>query len=284
MSSRPFWLVTNAASGSNNEAAIAALERCCGGHGFDVVRKTAFPEEELPSPAALDAAGVDRVAVFTGDGTVNSLLTGLEGWRGAVLVLPGGTMNLLYHRLHGERTMEETIAAVAAGEAALRRPGVIRCDWGTGYAGMLAGPGTSWGRVREAMREADVIEVASGAVEAIEETLAGDMIACVEPLLGKPEGYPLISLVPRDGGMEIEAYHAESAAEYVEHTWALLRRNFREGPHDVLGNARTVRLASTQGNPFGLLIDGEHAEGAAEVEFTLAACEVDLLATERDAD
>lgn len=284
MNSHPFWLVTNAASGSNNEAAIAALERCCGEHGFDVVRKTAFPEEELPSPAALDGAGVDRVAVFTGDGTVNSLLTGLEGWSGAVLVLPGGTMNLLYHRLHGERTMEETIAAVAAGEAALRRPGVIRCDWGTGYAGMLAGPGTSWGRVREAMREADVLEVASEAVEAIEETLAGDMIACVAPRLGLPEGYPLVSLVPRDGGMEIEAYHAKSAGEYVEQTWALLRRNFREGPHDVLGNARTVRLASTQGNPFGLLIDGERVEAAAEVEFTLAACEVDLLATEADAD
>ena len=193
-------------------------------------------------------------------------------------------MNLLYHRLHGERTMEETIAAVAAGEAALRRPGVIRCDWGTGYAGMLAGPGTSWGRVREAMREADVLEVASEAVEAIEETLAGDMIACVAPRLGLPEGYPLVSLVPRDGGMEIEAYHAKSAGEYVEQTWALLRRNFREGPHDVLGNARTVRLASTQGNPFGLLIDGERVEAAAEVEFTLAACEVDLLATEADAD
>ena len=43
-----------------------------------------------------------------------------------------------------------------------------------------------------------------------------------------------------------------------------------------------LRLASTQGNPFGLLVDGEQAEGAPEVEFTLATCEVDLLATEAD--
>lgn len=281
---RSLWLVTNPASGSNNEAALNALERCCGEHGFHVVRRSAFPDEDLPTPAALDQANVDHVAVFTGDGTINTLLTGLAGWSGAVLVLPGGTMNLLYHRLHGERTMEYAIAAVGAGEATLRRPGVIRCEWGTAFAGMLAGPGTSWGRVREAMREADVLEVASEAVEAIEETLAGDMIACVAPRLGLPGGYPLISLVPRDGGMEIEAYHAKSAGEYVEQTWALLRRNFREGPHDVLGNARTVRLASTQGNPFGLLIDGERVEAAAEVEFTLATCEVDLLATEADAD
>src|SRR5690606_18772820 len=221
---RPLWLVTNPASGSNNEAALNALERCCGEHGFHVVRRSAFPDEDLPTPAALDQANVDHVSVFTGDGTINALLTGLAGWGGAVLVLPGGTMNLLYHRLHGERTMEQAIAAVGAGEATLRRPGVVRCEWGTAFAGMLAGPGTSWGRVREAMREADVLEVASEAVEAIEETLAGDMIACVAPRLGLPEGYPLVSLIPRDDGMEIEAYHAKSAGEYVEQTWALLRR------------------------------------------------------------
>lgn len=48
----------------------------------------------------------------------------------------------------------------------------------------------------------------------------------------------------------------------------------------MLGLARTVRLASTEGNPFGLLIDGEQAEAAPESEFRLAASDVDLLATE----
>ena len=279
---RPIWLVNNAASGSNNEAALAALEHACGENGFRVAYRTVFPAQDLPTPAMLDAGGIDRVAVFAGDGTINSLLTGLAGWGGAVLVLPGGTMNLLYHRLHGDRTMEEAIAAAARGEGTMRRPGVIRCPFGTAFAGMLAGPGTSWGKVREAMREADVVELASGAVEAIEETLAGDMIACREPALGRAEGYPLVSLTPHDSGMEVEAYHAESAGEYLVQAWALLRRNFREGPHDVLGHAPRLRLASTQGQPFGLLADGELVEAAAEVEFTLAACEVDLLATETE--
>ena len=280
----PIWLVNNAASGSNNEAALAALEQCCGEHGFRVAHRTTFPAQDLPTPAMLDAGGIERVAVFTGDGTINSLLTELAGWGGAVLVLPGGTMNLLYHRLHGERTMEETIAAVARGEAAMRRPGVIRCPFGTAFAGMLAGPGASWGKVREAMREADVVELAAGTVEAIEQTLAGDTIACRVPPFGLPSGYPLVSLTPHDDGMDIEAYHAESAGEYLVQAWALLRRNFREGPHDVLGRERRVRLASTQGQAFELLVDGELVEAAAEVEFALAPCEVDLLATEPDAD
>src|SRR5690606_798175 len=230
----------------------------------------------------LDAAGIDLVAVFAGDGTINTLIASLAGWGGAVLVLPGGTMNLLYHRLHGQRPMEQVIAAVARGEAIVRRPGVIRCIHGDAFAGMLAGPGTSWGQVREAMREADVAQLATGTVQAIEQTLTGEQIACVEPPLGRPEGYPLVMLTPYDSGIEVEAYYAETAGDYLEQAWALLRRNFREGPHDTLGHARRLRQASTEGNPFGLLIEGEQAEGGPEVEFTLAAADVDLLATERD--
>ena len=278
--SRPIWLVNNASSGSNDDAALAALETACGEHGFRVAHRTVFPEQDLPTPEILDAAGIDRIAVFAGDGTINPAIAGLAGWRGAVLVLPGGTMNLLYHRLHGERTLEETLAAVASGEAAIRRPSVIRSSCGDAFAGVLAGPGSSWGRVREAMRAANVAELAAGTVEAIEQTLTGEMIACAAPPLGRPEGYPLFCLTPRESGIEVEAYYAETAGDYLEHAWALFRRNFREGPHDVLGQAQTVRLASTEGNPFGVLIDGEPAEAAPEVEFTLAACEVDLLATE----
>jgi hypothetical protein len=281
---RPIWLINNAASGSNSDASLAALEACCGDRGFRIAHRTVFPAQDLPTPAMLDAAGIDLVAVFSGDGTINSLLTALAGWGGAVLVLEGGTMNLLYHRLHGDRSTEEVIAAAASGTTTKRRPGVIVCPFGTAYAGMLAGPGTSWGRVREAMREANVVELAAEAVGAARETLAGDMIACREPALGRPEGYPLVSLTPHDTGIEIEAYHAESAGEYAVQALALLKRNFREGPHDDLGRTTALRLVRTAGQPFGLLVDGELVEAAAEVEFVLAACEVDLLATEPDGD
>ena len=279
MDERRLWLVNNTSSGSNDDAALAALEKCCGEHGFRIAHRTVFPAQELPAPAMLDAAGIDTVVVFAGDGTVNSLIAALTGWGGAVLVLPGGTMNLLYHRLHGEQAMEEVVAAVATGKANRRRPGVIRSRHGDAYAGVLAGPGTSWGRVREAMREYAVVELAAETVKAIQETLTGEMIACVEPKLGRPEGYPLVNLTPHDRGIEVEGYLSTTPGEYLEQAWALLKRNFREGPHDILGVANEVRLVSTQGNAFGLLIDGEQAECGAEEVFRLASCEVDLLAT-----
>jgi len=279
---RTIWLVSNASSGSNDDDALAALVACCEEHGLRIVHRTVFPAQDLPTPAALDAAGIDLVAVFAGDGTINGLIGELAGWSGAVLVLPGGTMNLLYHRLHGERPLDEVVAAVARGQSSLRRPGVIRCPLGIAYAGLLAGPGTSWGRVREAMREAAVVDLAESTVAAIDETLTGEMIRCVEPVLGRREGYPLLCLEPGDDAIDVVAYHAETAGEYLEQAWALLRRNFRDGPRELLGRVPSVRLASTRGTGFGLLIDGEQAEAAHEIEFRLAAAEVDLVATEPD--
>ena len=89
-------------------------------------------------------------------------------------------------------------------------------------------------------------------------------------------------LTPRDAGIEVSGFHAETPGEFFAQGWALLRRNFREGPHDALGLLPRVTLASTDGAPFGLLIDGEKAEAAGVEEFVLAPCEVDLLATAAD--
>lgn len=279
---RAIWLVNNASSGSNDDDALAALEHACGRHDFHVAHRTNFPAQDLPTPAILDAAGIDRVAVFAGDGTINALLSALSGWGGAVLVLPGGTMNLLFHRLHGQRTMEQVVAAVAARDYRTVRPGIIRSPHGDAYAGMLAGPGTSWNRVREAMRKTAIAEMAENTIAAIQETLGGDRIACVEPPVGRQDGYPLLMMSPAAEGIDIAAFHAETPREYLEQTWALLKRNFREGPHDLLGTAPHLRIASTQGHPFGLLIDGEPAEAGPVTDFTLATCEVDLIATDPD--
>ena len=277
---RDIWLVRNESSGSNDSDALAALEEHCGEAGFRIRRQVCFPQQRLPVAAELDRAGIDLVAVFSGDGTVNSLIVSLSGWNGQVLVLPGGTMNLLYHRLHGEREVEEVIRMAAAGKAVARRPGVIRCPQGTAFADLLAGPGTSWYEVREAMREGDVLAVADSAAQAIEETLAEPGILSRE--VGRKEGYPLLMLTPHDAGIEVSGFHAETPAAYLEQLLALARRNFREGPHDALGLLPRVTLASSDDKPFGLLIDGEKAEAPGAQEFVLAPCEVDLLATRAD--
>ena len=276
------WLVANEASGSNSDAALEALEDCCGRTGWRVAHRTYFPQDDLPTPKVLDAAGVETVAIFAGDGTINASLEHLSGWGGNVLILPGGTMNLLYHRLHGQRDMEDVLAAVSAGDAERRRPGLIRCDAGAAYAGLMAGPGTSWYDVREAMRDNAVLDIASGTLDALGETLDGPQIACIEPELGRRQGYPLLLCDPHDDGIEVVAFHAETAMEYAQQTFALMKRDFREGPHETLGKVNRLRFASEDGGSYGLLIDGEAAEGSFETEFVLACAEVDLLSTGTD--
>jgi hypothetical protein len=276
------WLVVNDASGSNDEQTIANLERSCATAGLALGRLVRFPEQPLPTAENLDDAGIKVVAVFAGDGTVNALVNALAGWSGAVLVLPGGTMNLLHARLHGARGLDDIIRLVAEGEAKAVRPGVIACRAGTALADLLAGPGTCWYEVREALREADVLAAAGSAAQALGETLGTPGIACRKPDLGHAEGYPLIMLTPTNRGIHVRGFYAETPAEFLKESWAVLRRRFREGPHDDLGLIGQVTLASTAGEPFGVLIDGEPAESLGEEEFRLVPCAVDLLATRGD--
>jgi hypothetical protein len=280
MEARHIWLVTNPASGSNEEEALSALRRLLADAGFAISRETAFPEEDAPSPGDLARENIGLLAIYAGDGTINSVVTGLDGWSGSVLVLPGGTMNLLYHRLHGNREMADVIAEVAGGRTVSVRPTTARTSAGDALAGLLAGPGTRWGEVREALRAADMLATADQAAEALAETANGAPVACREPPLGLEEGYPLLAIDPTEAGLRLTAYHADTPGEYLSQAWAMLRRNFREGPHDDLGLAQRLVIESQDGEPVELLIDGEPAAGGAPEQVVLARCGVDLLATD----
>jgi len=276
---KTIWLAVNAASGSNNDDAVEALEQAFRDENCPIARRIGFHDEGALTIDELRGATVDVLVIFTGDGTINSLVTGLTGWEGAVLVLPGGTMNILAGRLHGEAEPAEIVARVAAGRARPVRPTLVRSPHGDGLSGILAGPGTAWAQVREAMRETDVLATISGAAEAIGESTAGSKVHCVEPACGRAEGYSAIQLVPGPEGFAVEGYYAETLGDYAKQGIALLRRNFREGPHDDLGTHTSVRLACPEGEAMGLLIDGEPGEAGNEETFALAHCGVDLLAT-----
>ena len=275
----PTWLVVNEDSGSNDPDSVAALRDQLAAARMPVVRDVCFPTDELPTPQALDAAGVGIVAIFTGDGSINALVTALDGWGGRILVLPGGTMNLLSKRLHGDAGAEVIVARVADGDCTDTRPTIVGTDFGPGLSGVLVGPGTVWNEVREAMRDFDPAGIVGGTAHGLAESVSGPMVHCAEPGLGRAEGYPLLLLSPVEDGFTVLAYHAESAGEYAAQALALLKRDFREGPHDDLGTVRRLTIASTDGSPIGVLVDGEPAECSGRERFVLARAGVDLVAT-----
>ncbi|MXP26444.1 diacylglycerol kinase [Altererythrobacter indicus] len=274
------WVVTNAASGSNDDCAVEMMQNCCGKAGFTITRHICFPDDDLPKVEELREAGIETVVVFAGDGTTNALITALYGWEGAILVLPGGTMNILYHRLHGDTEMADVLERAAKGDMQKVRPGIVRCSQGDALAGLLAGPATAWNDVREAMRHIDIRGMAEGAADALDKSLNAPTVTCAEPQLGRAAGYPLIMLTPTNDGIQLSGYRAENIGDYVTQGFALLRRNFRAGPHDDLGLVTRLQLRNLSGEPLEMLLDGEPAEAeSAETEFLLVLCEVDLLAT-----
>ncbi|WP_404479466.1 diacylglycerol kinase family protein [Novosphingobium sp. BL-52-GroH] len=273
------WLVCNPASGSNDDEAVTALAEAFVEAGLDLARIVRFPDDPAPSPADLDTAGVDILAVFGGDGTTHSIVAAAYGWRGAVLVLPGGTMNLLAKRMHGDVPAPEIVARLLGNPLKTARPNVIRTRHGIGLTGSLAGPGTVWNEVREAMRNASVLEFVATAREAISQSANGAKVVCAEVDCGREDGYAAITVVPHEDGLEANGYYAESLADYAGQGIALLNRNFRDGPHDELGRHKRLRLVCPSGEPMGLLVDGEPFDGGAEEIFELAPCEVDLVTT-----
>lgn len=273
-------LIVNAGSGSNTPEACDALISLLEAHGLDIARRVSVPDDALPKAEELETADIGLVVIYTGDGTIRSTLCRLEGWGGAVLVLPGGTTNLLSKALHGDRSLADILADLPRMRRSRRQ--CLRCEAGTAVIEVVAGPGAKWSDVREGLREGDVAAVASTAVEAAQASAGSSTVILSHPDIGRPEGYSGIRLTPLDAGIEVEGYGAATVADYLAQGMALLRRDFRTGPHDDLGLHPLVHCASIDGSPIELMLDGERHCGPPDLKFSLAELAVDLLTAQHD--
>ena len=273
------WLVANSASGSNDDHALAGLVERLHATCHAPARVIDCSSETLPGRAELEQAGVATLAVFTGDGTLSALLPPLEGWDGRVLVLPGGTTNLLAKALHEPCDLAVIVAKFAPGQARPERRSCVRWPGHTAMCEVLAGPGAKWSDVREGLRERDFGAVTSTALDAVKESAGGAMVQIAEPPLGHERGYAGVRIVPHETGLAVSGYRADGVSDYLKQGLALLQRDFRDGPHDELGEHRELLCRSANGSAIELMIDGERAAGRSEERFSLATLALDLLAT-----
>ncbi|MFN3820628.1 diacylglycerol/lipid kinase family protein [Blastomonas sp.] len=251
------WLIVNETSGSYDADVIADIVTWFADAGEPVDCIIRCPDEPLPTPERLDAEGVRTLAIYTGDGTINSALKKASGWDGAVLILPGGTMNLLARALHGESSCQEIITR-ACNDRRTRKLNTVEVGDNTAFVGIIAGPTTSWAKVREKARHAEVGSLMFEAIpEAISESLSGPKVG----IAGQAETYPAIFASPREHAIALCGFTASSVSEVVAHAGAWLSGDFREGPRVDLGEADCAVLVS-DADTIGLLIDGEPAECA----------------------
>lgn len=258
------WLVTNPRSGSYDADLVETIRARCAEAGAPVARVIALGEDDLPDRAAIDAAGVGRIMILTGDGTVSALAQRLEGWDGELLVLPGGTMNLLAHALHGEAAAVDIVAGVLAGTARPVTVPVVTADGLVAYAGVIAGPTSAWGDVREDMRNLDLGGLAQSVPRALTATLGENMME----IDGHADRFAAVYVEPADGGLRAFGILADHAGQLVAHGWAWVTGDFRNGPCDPLPVAPAHVLRSAEkGARIDLLVDGEKRRGANPMTF-----------------
>lgn len=277
--SNVLWLIVNSASGSNDEQTVVDLIAAFEQAGRRPDRVIDGASEDLPERSEMEAGGVGTIAIFTGDGTVSAMVPRLEGWLGDALILPGGTANLLARELHGDRNAAAIVAAFGARKLKPCRRSCIRFPGHVALSEVLAGPGATWSDVREGLREGDVGEVATKTVEAVRQSAGGSRVAVVEPQLGEHDGYAGVRMAPTEDGLMIDGYRSDTVGDYLKQGLALLKRDFREGPHDQLGFHPKAVCRSLEGAPIELMIDGERETGPAELTFELSALDVNLLAS-----
>ncbi|AZI36025.1 hypothetical protein NT2_04_03230 [Caenibius tardaugens NBRC 16725] len=270
------WLVLNTASGSHDDERQAELLHGLEQAGHAPARIVDCSQDDLPGVEELDGAGVALLVVHGGDGTINSAIDKVQGWRGKVLPLPGGTANLLCRDLFDETEIGDILGHLGGGRLSTVRRTCVRGDGWIALAEVLAGPGAAWADVREDMRDGNIADVVKGTIDAASASTTGPMVVLENPAVGREEGYSGLRMVPEAAGMVVDGYGAAELGDYLKQAVAIIGRDFRNGPHDELGLHPTVVCRMTEEAPIALMVDGERRDGGLREQFSLAELAVDL--------
>lgn len=273
---RPFSrpaLVCNSRSGSHDPAILDAIAAACRELGAPLAATFVLPGDAIPAAAELARRHIDLLIVWTGDGTINAAARGAAGWDGAILPLPGGTLNLLSKALHGDRDAPDILADALDGKG--RRgpiPTICTAD-GAAFITIVAGPATRWAAVRETMRRDGLIEASRSAPDALDATMNAPGVR----IAGQEQDWPAIILTPTEQGIRADGIVAESSADVLRHGLAWLGGDFRDGPTEELATGETIILEGEA--PISLEFDGELKETGSPARFMLGKSAVDFVAT-----
>jgi diacylglycerol kinase family enzyme len=266
-------LICNSQSGSYDEAVHRQLVEACRAAGVPLAATVALPDDDLPDAEALRAQDIDLLAVWTGDGTINAAATRCAGWPGAVLPLPGGTLNLLSKQLHGDRPAADILTDALGGKGRRAPIPTVRSATREAFITVVAGPATRWAEVRETMRQQGLIEASRDAPEAIDAMLNAPGVR----IGGDGKSYPAIVLTPTRRGLRADGVVVDGSADVLRHGLAWLGGDFRDGPSEELAQGETIVLESE--SPISLEYDGELDEIAAPARFAIGQSAVDFIAT-----
>lgn len=247
------WFITNPNSGTTSAAKCDALEAVFEERGLALAGRTRFPADPLPDGAALDAAGVDTVVLFAGDGTINAALCALAEWDGAFLILPGGTMNLLAKALHDETDPHKILHAAHGCDRRVALPYIIAGEH-RAFVGLILGPAASWFRAREVVRKGRLGRLVAAVRGAWRNTFHRRGVR-VEGAQGLGDRYQAVFVSPSLDGLEVAAVDARDWGSIAELGWEWVTGDWVAAR--AVTESRTEQLRLADRGPVLALFDGE---------------------------
>ena len=256
------WLVTNSMSQKTDRATVDQVCDILCSRDFRLERLVDLGGEDLPDGDALP----DIVACLGGDGTASAVVDHFGNQNVGLLVLPGGTMNLLAHKLHGEADIPDIIAQVAERERIVQLPQIAGPDFRS-LVGIIAGATAAWGDVREALRSGDVETIVGQARAAFQSTLSQPSLSMdLEKTL-----YNALFIEPLEDAMRVQDIKADTLYDIAQHGWAWLNRDFLGGPLTPLSYAEQITLHDQSGT-LALLVDGERKSAPTPLMLRAETC------------
>jgi diacylglycerol kinase family enzyme len=266
-------------------ALINPLAHSVGPNAADVLARTAAEfglplHLVMPPPQALEQATRDLIAsdpdlliVLAGDGTARSAarLCGADG--PAVLLLPGGTMNILPNALNGVRPWPETLRQVLNGGVERWVPGG-RVGGRPFYTAAVLGSPALLAPVREALRTLQVGAAWKRARSAVSRAFAGRLrFESVGEPLRRSTGLGLIcphiskAMEPDERALEAAFLDQQRIAEVVRLGLYQLRGDWRADP--AVETTRVRRGRAWARRPIPAILDGEsfRLERSVPIEF-----------------
>ncbi|ABI77559.1 conserved domain protein [Hyphomonas neptunium ATCC 15444] len=254
-------IIVNEKSGSVPEDGRDQLVLLLGEEGHEPVVPSDLEADLDQQVSDLAAASVEAIAVWGGDGTICAVLQSANG-KVPVLVLPGGTMNLLPKRLHdGELDWKKVVHSVLANP----QPSWISAGEVDGqrfYVAALFGQLTHIGASREAVREGMIME----AVSILTDRDALDIETNIQIEVDQPDkqrDFPATAaaVIPaEEGGLEIAVIAPDSRLDLAASAMDALVRGWREGAHFHADGVSAIRMHHAEGKPIPATIDGEPCE------------------------
>ncbi len=252
------------------ERLTAVLEEA--GHGgADLVE--AETDDQEGQLRVLAAKSPDIFIVWGGDGTLRAALTAVGEVTPNLLLLPGGTMNLLPRVLHGDKPWDDVLRDVIRSPRRKMLP-AGEVNGQRFYCAMLAGAPAQFAEARESLRRGDLGKAAAEARVALDTlnnlhldaryadgySFAGNQLPTTS-IIGAVIG----ALTKSGTGMEVAALANPTTGGALNVVWSSFFSDWRNAPGVEVAPATSLEIASEDDQEIPVIADGEPAEGGSHV-------------------